>query len=391
MTHDRCLPDNAPVCVLHLIGQLIRGGCELQLAGLIRHLDRDRVRSVVGVFWPGVEPGIRRTLSEARCEIEDLRKGSRFDASFIARLIQLIRRVRPDVVHAWLMSAGLWGRIAAVLAGNPPVIVSYRSRGVHSWPGGKYLDRALARNTPLCIANSNRVKTIWLERLGWDPSRIEVIPNGVDCRAFAPGQKDEAARRRLGCPPGRFLVTMVGTMKPEKNWPMFAEVARSVMTRRPDVFFLGVGGGVLLEKMGLRATEKGLCPDHLRFLGSRTDVERILSVSDAAISTSDMEGMSNAVLEAMACGLPTVATRVSGSTELVQEGRSGFLVPRNGVREAADRICQLAGDASLVKGMGKAAREIAMAAYSFERMASLHEAAYRRAAVPARRRVGRAG
>jgi len=167
-------------------------------------------------------------------------------------------------------------------------------------------------------------------------------------------------------------------MFPVKNWPMFIESAELVTQTCPHAFFLGVGGGELLSEMSARAKALGLYPNRLRFLGKRTDVSEILGVSDVLLFTSNSEGMPNAVLEAMSCGLPVVATRISGTKELVYDGQNGFLVPTCDAQAAADCILRLYKDRMLTQRMGAEGRRIIVENYSVERMAAMHEEVYRR-------------
>jgi len=379
--------DRRPMRVLHLIGQLARGGCELQLAGMVPLLDRGRFESTVGVFWSSTDQLIYEQLTSGDADrpairVELLGKRRGLDPAFVERLVSLIRQCQPDVIHAWLMSAGLWGRIAARLAGNPPVIVSYRSEGVHNWPGGVYLDRLLARGTPLAITNSAEVQRIWAERLQWDRSRIAVIHNGVDLQRFAPLREKREVRLKLGWPTDSFVVTMVGTMKPTKNWPMFIELAQAC----PSALFVAVGGGPLLQSIEELAQTRNL--KNVIFMGNCSDVAPILAASDVAVSTSNMEGMSNAVLEAMACGLPVVATAVAGSVDLVREGKTGHLVPAGDVSLAARRINDLQHNREQALNMGSAARQICAAEYSMDIMARRHEEMYLAAVRSQRERPG---
>lgn len=375
--------------VLHLIGQLSRGGCELQLASMIGHLDSRRIQSVVGSFWSEADQEILERLRQTSCPVFRLGKRKHVDIVFVVRLARLIRMTRPDLIHAWLMSAGLWGRLASLLVDGPPTVVSYRSEGVHNWLCGAALDRRLSCGNPLAIVNSTRVRDTWARRLGWDPSRLWVIPNGVDCDRFAPGIPDAGSRARLKLPLAKFIVCMIGTLKPEKNWPLFIDVAKAVTSIQPDVAFAAVGGGPLLDEMIERATTIGLSADRLRFLGNRTDVAEILTASDVVISTSAIEGMSNAILEAMACGLPVVATRVSGSTELVREGETGFLVDHGDVHRFAERIQVLLQQPHLAHRFGSAARQVVLREYSLRNMAGAHERAYFQAVAFDRSHVGR--
>ena len=371
-------PRLGPVNVLHLIGQLSRGGCELQLLGLVRNMPPAEFRHTVGVFWPGGDPEIIEGLRDAGCDVVCLNKKHHIDLGFVRRLKRLLRSHPRDVVHAWLMSAGLWGRLAEMMTGRVPTVVSFRSQEVHRWPGGVRLDRFLARYTDLFICNSSRVQVIWQRRLKSDDARVRVVINGVDCHQFGPGPSADK-REELGISPESFVVTQVGTMKPAKNWPMFLAVAAKVIAQHPQAVFLAVGEGPLLEDVRAQAAALDGAGNRIRLLGNRIDVPDILRASNVALSTSDIEGMPNAVLEAMASGLPVVATRVSGSEELVRHEQTGYLVSPGDADQAADHLIGILQGRALAERMGQAARATAQQEYSFEQMAARHGQAYREA------------
>jgi glycosyltransferase involved in cell wall biosynthesis len=206
-----------------------------------------------------------------------------------------------------------------------------------------------------------------------------VIHNGVDAERFRPTDDRAAARRAVGLPEDAFVVGMVGQMKPTKNWPMFFEVAARVRDRCPEAVFVAVGGGPLLAEMQRLAAEQGLLPDAARLLGNRTDVPDVLRACDVGLSTSDLEGMSNAVLEEMASGLAVVATDISGTRELIEPDRSGLLIPAGDAGAAADRVVALCRDPARRAELARQARRRAVEAFSFPAMAARHAEVYRQA------------
>ena len=373
--HHRCRPQR----VLHTIGQLTHGGAELQLLGLLRHGTGDAFQHAVVCFWRAADEGILAGLKEARCPVFFLDKRRGVDLGFVFRLASLIRSWRPDVVHTWLQSGGLWGRIAARLGSNPPVVSSFRGEEAHRWPGGKYLDRLLAAHTAECVVNSRRLQTVLAERLNRDESEIRLIPNGLEVSRFRREPPDAGVRRRLGLPEAGCVVTMVATMRPVKNWPLFLEVAGRVTAQRPDVTFVAAGGGPLLEEMKGRAASAGLGPDRVRMLGKRNDVPDILAQSDLFVLTSDFEGMPNAILEAMASRLCVVATRCSGTEEVVVDGETGFLADVGDADGLVRHVLHCVDNPNQAEALGAEARRRAVRDFSFEKMADGHRRAYCRA------------
>ncbi len=365
-----------PRRVLHVIGQLTHGGAEFQLKGLLQHGTGDDTEHAVACLWRTGADDIVRPIRQAGWDVFFLDKHRGLDLKMIARLAALIRHWKPDVVHTWLMSAGLWGRIAAILAGRPAVVAAFRGEEMHSWPGGKYLDRWLDRRTDGVIVNSKRLQDVLGARLGRSPESIQLVVNGLDASRFVPEPTDPARRAELGLPADGLIVTMVATIRTVKNWPLFVEVARRVHAERPDVHFVSVGGGPGLAGLTEHVSGLGLDEDCIRLLGKRTDVPDILVQSDLAMLTSDFEGMSNALLEGMAAGLAVVATNCSGTVEVVTPGETGFLADVGDADGLTEHVLRCVADDDLRRRLGQAGRERVLSEFSFERMSQGHRQAY---------------
>jgi glycosyltransferase involved in cell wall biosynthesis len=366
-----------PIHVVHVIGQLARGGAELQLARLLSRINRPPWRHSVIQFWDGGDEEILHMVDRDASRFA-MHKRKGFDPRFVLRFMRTLRELKPDIVHTWLASAALWGRLLVRRAvGRVPVVTSMRGLDVHGVPGEIIMDRWLARRTQRFIFNGKQLQEFWAARLKLSVDEMVTIPNGVDATKYRPSSKTGGMRESLGCPPNSVLIAMVGSLYPVKNWPMFLDVAARVRDAKRNALFLGVGGGQLLEPMRRRADVMGLSST-VHFLGRRTDVAEILGVSDIALLTSNSEGMPNAVLESMACGLPVVSTRVSGSEELVEPGANGFLVPVGDTAAAAEHVIELCDDSDLRTRMGTESRR-RTGKYTFDAMAEGHESVYRRA------------
>ena len=365
-----------PRRVLHVIGQLTHGGAEFQLKGLLQHGTGDDIEHAVACLWRTGADDIVQPIRQAGWDVFFLDKHRGVDLKMIARLAALIRHWKPDVVHTWLQSAGLWGRLAAILAGRPAVVAAFRGEEMHSWPGGKRLDRWLDRRTDVVIVNSKRLQDVLGARLGRSAESIQLVVNGLDASRFTPQPTSAARRTELGLPADGLIVTMVATIRTVKNWPLFVEVARRVHAERPGVHFVGVGGGSGLGELTEHIRTLGLDDDCIRLLGRRTDVPDILTQSDVSMLTSDFEGMSNAVLEGMAAGLPVVATNCSGTVEVVTPEETGFLAEVGDADGLTEHVLRCADDADLRDRLGRAGRQRVLSEFSFERMAQGHRQAY---------------
>jgi glycosyltransferase involved in cell wall biosynthesis len=362
--------------VLHLIGQLTRGGAECQLVGLATRGQSEFWEHGIVSFWSERDEGLHAELCRANVPVFYLNKRPGLDLRFLRDVRRTVREWNPDVMHTWLLSASVWGRLASPFLHRPATIVAYRRDETLSFPGARAFDRLLCRRTELAVANSERVRSRLLDHLGCDTEWVRLISNGVDTDRFKPRDPRSAARTALGLPASTRVIAMVARFAPEKNWPMFVDVACQIIRSRRDAVFVAIGHGQELDAARRLASEKGISPDRLRFLGKRDDVAQILAECDVSISTSHFEGMPNAILEAMSCALPVVATRVSGSEELIADYDTGFLVPPGDSDAMAARLEECLSDESLRRRLGQRARSFIKQRFSFERMVQEHNDAY---------------
>jgi len=370
--------------VLHAIGQLNPGGAENQLVRMLCHDKQEDVEHGIACFWRTEHAHIEDALARAGIPVFYLDKNKQFDPGFVLRLARLVRRWKPDVMHSWLLSGALWGRMGGMLGGCPAMVAAFRNDKLLRFPGSKWIDRFFARHTQFGIANSKRVQRLMLDYLDWPESRIVQIGNGLDTDVFSPKNPDPELRKRLGLPENGRIVTMVGRFAKQKNWPMFARLAKIVTDARPNVCFVTVGRmedpDSVYEEVKDLVDKAALGPDQIRFLGQRRDVNEILAQSDLFVLTSDYEGMPNAVLEAMGCALPIIATRISGTEEIVMDDKTGFLVEPDDAEGMAERVLYCLDKPEEAEAIGGQAREYVVENFSFERMAQEHRKIYLAAA-----------
>jgi L-malate glycosyltransferase len=199
--------------------------------------------------------------------------------------------------------------------------------------------------------------------------RTHCLPNGVDTVRFAPidGPGRSAQRARFGLPPHAFLFGCVARLREVKCHRDLLDGFALAAGDRPDVQLVLVGDGELEADLRAQAARLGIA-DRVLFLGPRADVERLLPLFDAFVLTSRTEGMSNAVLEAMACGLPVIATAVGGNPETIDAPNSGLLVPPHAPQQLAKAMQALLDDPVRTRRMGRQARQRAIATFSIDAM-----------------------
>jgi glycosyltransferase involved in cell wall biosynthesis len=297
-----------------VIGQLSAGGAEGQLWLLCRGLDRAVVTPVVYCLSDRTEP--YGPLIEAAGVPLRVIMGSRLTR--VRRLRQWLQSDRIDVVHAWLFIANAYAWLANHGAGRPLVTSARNCKRQ-----GRALDwlnrRALAASDAI-VANSSQVAQYIQNEYGAPQPRIRVIPNGIDTERFRP--------RDVGDAEVTGPIVTAGRLVEQKNHALFLRAAADLARLVPEAQFLIAGDGPLRGALEAQARQLGIA-DRVQFTGERRDIDAVLRSGSILWLTSRWEGMPNIVLEAMASGLPVIATDVGGTRELVRSGVDGFVVPEN--------------------------------------------------------------
>lgn len=369
--------------VVHIILRLAVGGMENGLVNLLNRLPRDRYRHVVVCLTEATDFRARITRDDVRVHELGKRPGKGF--GFYVRLWRLLRRLRPDIVHTRnLPTTDL--PVIAFLAGVPARVHGEHGRDMLEIAGGNRKYNMLRRLVSPVV---NRYITVsrdlesWLAGTVGIPARkIDQIYNGVDCARFHP---PEGGRGSLPvadfAPPGTIVIGTVGRMETVKDQTGLAR-AFIKLHAMPGVEagrlrLVMVGAGALRETARAMLAEAGL-ESSAWLPGDRDDVPDLLRAMDVFVLPSMNEGISNTILEAMACGLPVVATDVGGNPELVVEGETGALVPPGDPDAMAGALRRYIDDPDLIARHGTAARARAEAEFALDVMAGRYLAVYDR-------------
>lgn len=299
-------------------------------------------------------------------------------------LASWLRRVRPDVVH---VHSGAWakGARAARLAGAARVVFTEHGlNDVEPWYSTA-LKHWGATQTDHVIAVSEPLRRYLIERVRVPASKIAVIPNGVDTELFRPATASERApdslRKRLGIGTAP-VIGHVARLAPVKNQPLLVDAFARVRQRIPAVRLVIVGEGSERAAIEAKVAEHGLgAAVHL--VGEARDIPSILREFDLFALPSKAEGTSMSVLEAMASGVPVVASAVGGTPDLLDHGRCGVLVPPNEIDALAAAFCDLLAAPERRRALATAARARVEDHYSEESVARRYERLYRGEAAPA--------
>ncbi len=365
----------APTRVVFLSHAFAVGGAEEMVLNLVRHLPPHFEPSVVCIHEAGpIGEEIRRT--GVPFTVLGLNPGLRrpFD---LLRLRNFLHQAQPHIVHTFLLTGSLYGRLAAIMARVPIVIgtevnLYQHKRALHAWA-----ENWLMRGTDAVVASAASVRDFYVEQVGADPARVEVIYNAVDwSQLHAATTAPDATRASAGIPIEVPLLGIIARLTEQKAH----RVLFDAMADRPElanVHLAVVGDGHLRRELEQRAGQPGL-QGRVHFLGARRDLGNILAAIDIFVMPSLWEGLPLSLVLAMGAGLPVVATRVAGIPEVVQDGVNGVLVPPNDSARLGAALAALVGDAAMRARLGNAARDFVRPRFGIDRYVASVTALYSR-------------
>jgi glycosyltransferase involved in cell wall biosynthesis len=313
------------------------------------------------------------------------------DLVAFVRIVRLLFRARPDVVHTHTAKAGAVGRLAAAVY-NSTRSPHQRCLVVHTFHGHvfegyfgpretwliRHAERALAGLSDRIIAISERQRTDLTERVRVAPrSRVAVVPLGLELDGFLHPAPRAAARQRLGLSPDAVVVGFIGRLVPIKRPELLLSAFETVARRCSHVELLVVGDGELRPALEAQVRASGLS-NRIVFAGWRHDLDTVYGALDIVALTSRNEGTPVALIEAMASGLPVVATDVGGVSDLVEHETTGLVVPATDDGGAiAVALIRLTGDRAERTRFGEAGRARVFSRHGADRLASDLDRLYR--------------
>jgi glycosyltransferase involved in cell wall biosynthesis len=297
------------------------------------------------------------------------------------QILALLRRQRFDILHTHCSMAGFLGRIAGRLAGVPVIVHTLHALASRDnqapWKQRVYLaiERWLDGCTDQYVAVSAAMGRQVVEKRIADRRHVTVIHHGLDLDPYLQLQGSRGKRRQLGLHPTCLVVGMVGRLEPQKGVEYLVDAMPRLCALHEDARVLIIGDGPLRQSLENRATRRGV-HDRVRFLGWRTDVPEILAELDVFCMPSLWESLGYSILEAMACGVPVVASDVEGIPEVVVHGETGLLVPPGDPSALAEAISLLLDRPDLRCAMGRAGQKRVEQRFSERMMLDRYEQMY---------------
>lgn len=359
-------PDQAPPRrLLVVIGEMEIGGSQRQIVQLLAHLDRAAWAPEVAYFRR--HSFLVDQLLAAGIPVHYIPKRSRLDPVFLLRLTRLLRHGNYDLIHAFSLTAELWTLVAVSWSRKSiPVVASVR--GLCAGQPGWYwrLKRLVFDRACGIISNSRAGAENAANRTGFPVDSIDIVENGV-CTPDPMEAADRLSlRATLGVPPGRLMGLFVGRLVEVKNLACLID-ALALLPEEQRPWVVLAGEGPLRSELEARASAEGIA-ESLCFLGKRTDAARLMQIADFLVLPSLHEGMSNAVLEAMAASCPVIASDVGGNPELIEHESTGLLFPSNNRTALSLAIARLTDDPDLRDRLSRRAGQHARRSHGVDQL-----------------------
>jgi glycosyltransferase involved in cell wall biosynthesis len=370
--------------ITYVLGSLRDGGTERQVLELLRHLDRGRFEPSL-ILMEDANVQQSRGLVEY-CFVLGLLQGGNsrwlFRSASLAKAVMRaqthMKRLRSDIVHAFLPGPCILGGMAARMAGIPLILGSRRSLPSQyragRWTAG-WADTAAFNLAHFNLGNSNAVAREMIDVAGCPASKCGILRNGVDLRRFRP-DLPSSVRQQLGWTRDEVVFGQVANFRPGKRQADFVEMAAALALTHPQARFILAGADYGAKPSIVRQIDACGLGTKIKVLNGSPSPEEIFAALDVYVCTSEAEGFSNVILEAMACALPVIATSVGGNPEAVRHDQSGFVVPFGDVLAFSQRAKSLLADAHLRKTMGMNGRRLAETEFSLAAMVKAHQDLY---------------
>ena len=352
-----------PKKIVYVIASMITGGTQTHLLQVLRFLDR--TRHDPHLFCLRDEGNLIDAVGALDVPVQTFSMQGSLkspgDWGGVLRMRRALADLSPSIVHAYLLRGNFFGSVAARAARVPVVITSKRGHHVPTGAAEKFAVAVSNRLSDRVTGNSPAVLEFTRKVEAGFPEPLVMIPSGIDMARFKPDATDDL-RRELNLGDSPTLGTAI-TWRPRKGFRLLFEAFAKALTQVPQAVLLIAGVDDYDRDPGQLARSLGI-ESSIRLLGRRSDMPRVYKSMDAFVLPSESEGMSNAVLEAMAMRVPVVVTRVGGNPHIIDEAKTGFLVDYPDVETLADRFKTLLADAELRSRVGHAARKHVVDRYS---------------------------
>jgi len=354
------------ITVAYLINSLAPGGAERFLVDLIKHLPKQRVEPVVLCLYR--EGEFAKELESVGVPIQVIGVPRKFGFGGYRLVFRAIRQARPDILHCHLLEGCWYGLPSGWLARVPIRIAHLQNCHWYLPLKLRLFDRFVFQFGHAALGCSKAVLKFYKEKMRYPEQKLYLVYNGIDVNRFKDLPSKNEARQLLGLQQDEIVVATVASLTPQKGHEFLIRAIPKIVAAFPRVRFLFVGDGVLRSDLEFLANNLGV-REHIQFMGKRFDVPKILAASDIFVLPSLWEGFGIALVEAGLSGIPAVASRIDGIVEVIEDGKSGILVPPKDTEALAEAILTLIQRPDLRHQMGRVAREVCLARFDISAIA----------------------
>jgi glycosyltransferase involved in cell wall biosynthesis len=360
--------------IVHLVDDLKVGGLERSLAIVAENLDKAKYE--VSVWCLLGEGKIADELKAKGIEVKVLNFSSAHKIRSLLKLTRWLRQEKVKIVHCWGLSAGVWGRVAAVIAGVLIRFSHVQNLYYDLVRKERCIEYILSFFTTQVIACSEAAKRCLIEFIGIKAEKITTIYNSVEIQKFSPKEDAKDVRKEFNLSEEDIIIGTVSRLVPVKGHIYLLNAAIKVLKEFPRVKFLIVGDGPLKAELKNKAEELGI-KENVIFSGLREDIPRLVSAMNIFVQPSIIkEGLPLAIAEACAFALAVVASDIGGNSEIVQDQKTGILVSPADSDALARGLIFLLRNPDKAKEMGQAAQLLCKEKFSSETMMQKIEALY---------------
>ncbi|MCK4325604.1 GT4 family glycosyltransferase PelF [bacterium] len=357
--------------ILYVIATMDIGGAERQLVELVKRLNKDKYDVTVCCLTRGGP--LEEDLKEAGIKYCILWKRFKFDFSVILKLIRLLRREKADILHTYMFTSNSFGRVAGILARVPEIIISEHCVDIWKNRFHFFIDKILLHWTDKVICVSNGVRKFYVNRIGISEGKTVTIYNGIALGHLHTNAEVTANKYGL-CSEGR-IIGAIGRLIVQKGLKYLIHAMAITLKQVPQTKLLIIGDGPERGNLCELAGRLGIT-DKVIFLGFQKDITRFLRTMEILAMPSLFEGLPVVALEAMTLEKPVIATKILGVDEVVEDGKTGVLVPPRNPDALAHAIIELLNDVEESKRMGMAGRERVEKYFNVNLMVKKYEDVY---------------
>lgn len=349
------------IYVLQFITELSTGGAQTVLLNLLSGIDRSQFKVTVVCLYNG-DGAVAEQIKKRGFTVIDLHMQHKWQLDALWRLLLVCRRENPAILHTWMFHPNVLGRVIGRLAGVKRILNSEHTMGQESRMRLR-LNRLTSVWADKIICVSESIAEFARTRICLPSDKLVIIPNGVELEQFAHLPNASASRHRFDLPMEQFIIGAVGRPRPVKGYVYLIDAFAELAKGNQLLHLLFVGDGPDRPSLEAKVTALGLA-DRVTFLGDQVDIPGVLAGVDLLVSSSLWEGLPMVVLEAMAAGVPVVATNVGGTPELVIHEETGLLVEPQDVAGLAKAIQRLHTDATFRQRLAIAGQSFVCEQYS---------------------------